>query len=139
MGNRYRALRPHADVFVGDFAVDEFEHEFPSAVAEKDAIDGGWVELVPRKYRVLSDNYRFPQGEEFEDAFPMEIEQALLTGGHIERVDEQAEARLPAKSATKAEWEKAARDRGVPDDEIQNMTKDDLVARLSEADEKEAE
>jgi hypothetical protein len=85
---RYRATSPLAEALVGDFAVGEFEHEFPSAAAEQDALSSRFVELVPRKYRVLSDNYQRPHGEEFEDAFLMEVEAALISGGHIERVDE---------------------------------------------------
>lgn len=38
---------------------------------------------------------------------------------------------LPAKSAPKADWERAARDAGVPDTEIAAATKDDLIDRLT--------
>lgn len=38
---------------------------------------------------------------------------------------------LPAKNAPKAEWERVARDRKIPEDEIQGSTKDQLVARLN--------
>ncbi|HEY3261369.1 MAG TPA: hypothetical protein VGJ95_14060 [Pseudonocardiaceae bacterium] len=84
---RYRAVSPLAEPFIGDFAKDEFEHDFASPAAEQDAVRGGLVEIVPRKYRVLSDNYQHPQGEEFEAAYLMEHEAALIAGGHIERVE----------------------------------------------------
>jgi hypothetical protein len=99
---RYRATSPLAEALVGDFAVGEFEHEFPSAAAEQDALSSRLVEQVPRKYRVLSDNYQRPHGEEFEAAFLVEIEAALISGGHIERVDDEPEQK-PKKRSKKAE------------------------------------
>jgi uncharacterized lipoprotein YddW (UPF0748 family) len=83
--NTYRALSPAA---VAAFADGVFEHDFTPA-EEKDWLDSGLVELVPRTYRVLSNNYSAAgQGEKFEGALLKEIEAGLISGGHIERVDE---------------------------------------------------
>lgn len=92
MTNTYRALSKPAEAAYGtgvlelDLSVD----------AEKDALGSGLLELVPRTYRVLSDNYVHPQGETFDEAFLVENEAALISGGHIERVDKPAK---PAKAA----------------------------------------
>lgn len=49
-----------------------------------------------------------------------------------EQVAESAEPKaLPSKNAPKPEWEQAARDAEIPEDEISNMTKDQLVERLT--------
>lgn len=82
MGNTYRAKSKAA---VAAFDEGVFEHEF-TATDERDWLGSGALEIVPRKYRVLSTNYERPQGEEFEAAFLVEIEAALLQGGHLERV-----------------------------------------------------
>jgi hypothetical protein len=83
MANTYRALTPAA---VGAFAEGVFEREF-TATEEKDWLDSGLIELVPRTYRVLSANYAVAQGQTFEAALLKENEAALISGGHIERVD----------------------------------------------------
>ena len=83
MANTYRALTPAA---VGAFDEGVFERDF-TVVEEKDWLDSGLVELVPRTYRVLSANYAVPQGQTFEAAMLKENEAALIAGGHIERVD----------------------------------------------------
>lgn len=85
MTNTYRALTPGA-VAVYDDGV--FERDF-TPVEEQDALTSGLIELVPRKYRVLSNNFAAgEQDSEIEASFLVEIEQALIQGGHIERVDE---------------------------------------------------
>jgi hypothetical protein len=86
MSNIYRARTRAAEAAYGEGV---FEHEFDSPAAERDAL-GSLLEIVPRKYRVLSDNYERAQGEEFEGTFLMEIEAALIQGGHLERVAEPA-------------------------------------------------
>jgi hypothetical protein len=97
MANTYRALTPAA---VGVFDEGVFEADY-SPSEEKDHLDAGLLELVPRTYKVLSDNYQYPQGETFEAGLLVENEAALISGGHIERVDKP-----PAKKAAKATEEK---------------------------------
>lgn len=92
MSNTYRALSPAAE---GVFAPGVFEHEF-TVTEEKDWLASGTIELVPRQYRVLSDNYAVPKDETFEAAFLKENETALIVGGHIERVELKPK---PAKKA----------------------------------------
>lgn len=84
--NTYKALSKAAEAA---FSVGVFEREF-SPTEERDWLASGLLELVPRPYLVLSGNYERPQGDEFEAAFPVELEQALIQGGHIERVDKPA-------------------------------------------------
>ncbi len=85
--NTYRATSPAA---VAAFADGVFERDF-TVTEEKDWIDSGLVELVPRTYRVLSNNYSAAaQGQTFEGVFLIENEAALIQGGHIERVDKPA-------------------------------------------------
>ena len=113
--NIYRALTPQA---VGVFSEGVFEADF-SPSEEKDWLDSGLLELVPRQYKVLSDNYAVPRGETFEAALLVENEAALISGGHIERVTSKlvgehgpefvpdaAGQIIPAKKAAKATEEK---------------------------------
>jgi hypothetical protein len=82
--NTYRATSPAG---VAAFAEGVFEREFTVA-EEKDWLGSGLLQLVPRTYRVLSNNYSAGgQGETFEGSFLIEPEQALIQGGHIERLD----------------------------------------------------
>ena len=84
MSNTYRATSKAAEAA---YSEGVFTHEF-TATQEQDALDSGLVEIVPRTYRVLSNNYSAAaQGETFEAALLVEIEAALIQGGHIERVD----------------------------------------------------
>lgn len=84
MANKYR---PVSVVGRATYGEEEFEADL-SPVEELDALSGGHLELVPRTYRVLSDNYSAgEQGATFEAAYPVENEAALISGGHIERVD----------------------------------------------------
>lgn len=88
MTNKYRPLSIVGKHLYGD---GEFEADL-SVDEEKDAIGSGHIELVPRTYRVLSDNYTAaPQGKTFQAAFLVENEAALIQGGHIERVDVPAD------------------------------------------------
>ena len=69
---------------------------------ERDAINGGHLEIVPRKYRVLSDNYTAgKQGAVVELALLKENEAGLIQGGHLERVDEPKETTAEPKPAAK--------------------------------------
>lgn len=100
MSNTYRALSPAA---VAAYAEGVFERDFTPS-QEQDVLNSGLIELVPRKYRVLSNN--FAAGEldsEIEAAYPVEIEQALIQGGHIARVDPPAK---PTKKTASAGDEK---------------------------------
>jgi hypothetical protein len=84
--NTYRALTQAA---VALFADGVFEHEFTVA-EEKDWIDRGLIEIVPRPYKVLSANYvDGGEGEVRELALLRENEQALIDGGHLERIDDK--------------------------------------------------
>jgi hypothetical protein len=84
MANKYR---PVSVVGKATYGEEEFEADL-SASEELDALSGGHLELVPRTYRVLSDNYTAAgQGETFLAVYPVENEAALISGGHIERVD----------------------------------------------------
>lgn len=68
-----------------------------SVMDEKDAIDGGHLELVPRAYRVLSDNFSGgPQDGEWMGALRVETERALIDGGHLERIEAPAVKAGPA-------------------------------------------
>lgn len=80
--NTYKALSKAAEAA---FAPGVFEREF-TPTEERDWLASGLVEIVPRAYRVLSDNYERPQGEVFDAAFLVELEAALISGSHIERV-----------------------------------------------------
>ena len=84
MSNTYRALSPAA---IAAFAEGEFEAEF-TAAEESDWINAGLLEIVPRTYRVLSNNYSAaPQGKTFVAALLVDHESALIQGGHIERAE----------------------------------------------------
>lgn len=92
MTNQYKAVSEYGraifgeDIFDADFGVSE----------EKDHLDGGHLELVPRKYKVTSNNFSGgPEGGEYRAALLKEIEASLVAGGHIMRDDAP-----PAKKAT---------------------------------------
>lgn len=81
-----------------------FEREF-SVSEEQDWLNRGFLELVPRPYRVLTDNYTIlgwpvPQNAVVEATFPIEVEAALIAGGHLERVRRDAHPTVePASTA----------------------------------------
>jgi hypothetical protein len=92
MTNTYRALSPQA---VAAYSDGVFEREF-SPSEEQDALNSGLLELVPRKYRVLSNNYAAgKQGDVVELALLKENEAALVFGGHLERVDDKPVEKTP--------------------------------------------
>lgn len=98
MTNQYKAVSEYGraifgeDVFDADFAVTE----------ERDHLDGGHLKLVPRKYKVISNNFTSgPAGSEYEAALPVEIERALVAGGHLVR-DDAPPAKDDAPPAKKA-------------------------------------
>jgi hypothetical protein len=87
MSNTYRATTEAAEAA---FSVGVFECDFTPA-EERDRLDSGLLELVPRTYRVLSNNYAAgAQGDLVDLALLVEHESALVQGGHIERVDKPA-------------------------------------------------
>ena len=92
MTNTYRAVSEYGKATYGDDAVDLDL----SVMDEKDALDGGHLEIVPRRYMVLSDNFSGgPQGGEYMGALRKENEAALIQGGHIKRADEPPAAPPP--------------------------------------------
>jgi hypothetical protein len=96
MSNTYKATSPAA---VAAFDDGVFERDFTPA-EEQDWLNSGLLELVPRPYRVLSNNYEGgEQGDEVELALLKENEQALISGGHIERVDKKSAPKAGKKSA----------------------------------------
>jgi hypothetical protein len=68
-----------------------------SATDERDALEGGHLEVVPRPYKVLVNNYEAgEQGATVDLALHVDQEAALVSGGILERV----EAKKPAKKST---------------------------------------
>lgn len=81
MANTYRALSDRAKALHGE---DVFSAQL-SAVEERDQLEGGHLEIVPRSYRVLSNNFTAAkQGRDVDLALRVEQEAALIQGGHIE-------------------------------------------------------
>ena len=80
--NTYRSTN---ELTVGWYGEGEWEADFTVA-EEHDALAAG-VQIVPRPYLVLADNYTVPQGEVFEAAMLIEPETALISGGVIARQD----------------------------------------------------
>lgn len=92
MSNTYKATSVVGEHHYGEGVVDLDL----SPDEERDALSGSHLEIVPRRYRVLSDNYTAgEQGAVVELALLKEHESALIQGGHIQRVDE------PTKPAAK--------------------------------------
>jgi hypothetical protein len=82
--NTYKALTPAA---VAAFADGVFEAEY-TPTEEQDHLASGLIEIVPRPYKVLSNNFATgQQGETVTLALLVEHEAALIQGGHLERVD----------------------------------------------------
>ena len=96
--NTYKATSPAA---IAAYAEGVFERDF-TPDEEKDALASGLLELVPREYRVLSNNYAAgKQGSVVELALLVENEAALIQGGHIERVGPPAPRETPAADGGK--------------------------------------
>lgn len=95
------------------FAEGVFEAEFTPS-EERDWLDSGHVELEPRRYRVLSENYELPKDNTFVATILVEPEAALIAAGHIERIDEEEN-----ESAEPDETEETESDE-QPDDELVN-------------------
>lgn len=94
MTNTYRPVSEYGKAVFGE---DVFDGDF-TAAEERDHLDGGHLEIVPREYKVTSENYAAgKQGEVVELALPVEVEAAQVFGGHIERVQpEQPTTEKPA-------------------------------------------
>jgi hypothetical protein len=91
----YRAVSDRGRAIFGE---DTFDADF-GAVEEQDHLVAD-LEIVPRPYKVLSDNYEAgKQGDTVELALPVEIEAALVSGGHLERIEPEPK---PAKKKTAA-------------------------------------
>lgn len=102
MTNTYRALTPAA---VAAYSDGVFELDL-SPAQERDLLDSGLVELAPRRYRVLSNNFAAgEQDAEIEAAYLVEIEDALISGGHLERVP-ASKGGSTKKTATAADEKK---------------------------------
>lgn len=99
MTNTYKAISIVGEHYFGEGVS---EHDL-SPAEERDALSGGHLQIVPRKYRVLSDNYTAgAQGSVVELALLKENEAALMQGGHLERVDDPKEVPADEKPAAKA-------------------------------------
>lgn len=86
MTNLYKPVSARAKALHGE---DDFEAEF-TASEEADHLTGGHLAIVPRSYEVLSDNYEAgKQGEVIDLALLVDIENALIEGGHIQRADKK--------------------------------------------------
>lgn len=96
-----KSYKPASEWAKAQFGEDEVELDL-SANDEADMLGNGHLEPVPQRYRVLSDNYAAGgQGEEFDGFFRIEIEQALIDGGHIKRVERPAKKTAAKKTADK--------------------------------------
>lgn len=90
----YKATTPAT---VAAFADGEFERDF-TVDEEADWLASGLLELVPSEYVVLSSNYEAgAQGETVKLALPKEHEQALIDGGHLQKVDKKPTAKAADK------------------------------------------
>lgn len=83
MTNQYKALSEYGRAIFGE---DVFDADF-AAGEERDHLDGGHLEIVPRDYEVVSDNFSGgPKGSFYRAALVKEIEAALVGGYHLKRV-----------------------------------------------------
>src|SRR5689334_13852157 len=96
MPNTYRPVSDRAKALYGSV---DLELDL-SATDERDALEGGHLEIVPRPYKVLVNNYEAgEQGETVDLALPVDQEAALLSGGILERHDPPA--KKTAKKSSK--------------------------------------
>ncbi len=103
--NRYKVRLP---VLVnGEFGQgDEFDYEF-TVDEEKANVESGLLEIVPRPYRVLVDTeVHGVRGTDEDPTFLagmlIEQEAALVTGGHIERVEDSPVKKTSTKKKEEA-------------------------------------
>ena len=84
MTNTYRPVSDRAKAIHGE---DPFEADFTPA-DERDQLEGGHLEIVPRPYEVLVNNFADgEQGATVDLALKVEQEAALLSGGILKRSD----------------------------------------------------
>jgi hypothetical protein len=96
MTNLYRPVSDRARAMYGD---EDVERTFTPA-DEADMVSAGHLEIVPRPYRVLVNNYAGGgQGDVVDLALPVENEAALLSGAILERADPVK--KTPAKKSAK--------------------------------------
>jgi hypothetical protein len=82
--NTYRPVSDRAKALHG---ADDLELDL-SAADERDQLEAGHLEITPRPYKVLSNNFSAgKQGDTVDLALLVEQEAALIQGGHLERVD----------------------------------------------------
>ena len=99
--NRYRVLLPllvHTETNSYGQG-EEFDHEF-SEDDETTNVKSGLLEIVPRRYRVISTNivHNTLPGDTFEAALPKGQEALLLESGNIERDDDEEDLSKLLKS-----------------------------------------
>jgi hypothetical protein len=79
------------------FGENEFDADL-TVVEERDQVDNGHLMIIPRPYLVTSDNYAGgEEGDVVWLALPMETEQALIFGGHLEPEDPDPVAPEPVQ------------------------------------------
>lgn len=94
MTNTYKAVSEYGRAIFGEHV---FDGDF-DAGEEKDLVGAGHLEIEPRKYRILSDNFSGGEmGSDVMAAYPMEIEAALLQGNHLRRADDKPAAKKTAE------------------------------------------
>jgi hypothetical protein len=86
MANTYRPVSDRAKALHGEDAV-----ELDLSVSdEADQLSGGHLEIIPRAYKVLTNNFSAgKQGSKVALALPVEQEAALIQGGHIQRITDK--------------------------------------------------
>jgi len=95
MTNQYKALSEYGKAIFGEGV---FDADFDAA-EERDLLDGGHLELVPRDYEILSDNFSGGmKGMTYHAALVKDVETALIAGYHLKRVN-PAPAKPTAKKA----------------------------------------
>lgn len=86
MTNTYKPLSERAKALHG---VKVFTAEF-TVLEEADQISAGHLEIAPRPYKVLSNNFEAGKQDTVVNlALPIEQEAALVEGGHIKRNDKK--------------------------------------------------
>ena len=95
MPNTYRPVSDRAKALYGD---DDLDLDL-SVTDEADALAGGHLEIAPRPYKVLVNNYaEGEQGETVDLSLPVENEGALIAGGILERADPAPKKKSARKS-----------------------------------------
>ena len=116
MANTYRAVSDRGVALHGSDVLDLDL----SPTEEADELSAGHLEIVPRLYKVLVNNFTdngeaVEQGAEVSLALPVENETALLSGGILERVEWEGQ---PSGNAPRDEWEAYARAHGATDEDL---------------------